>query len=216
MGYKSVLRSMNAASNRYDRERQKQANNLRKEYERQIKKIMALEDKKSKIMAELAKVYASGKLTSEQFDELSQREQHIGLDLIAIGGVPFITLAKRYVSGKIEKDEFERLCKHILPSDFVAEKEAIDKNFKDKLNKAKEFIDISTCEDGCQHCGRKGFFAFIKNYKGLNLCSKHRKELEAICMFQHNGYYFTVASIDVVQEGEGEFIMPVNLNPYML
>lgn len=216
MSYKSVLRSMNAASNRYEREKQRQANQVRRAYERHTKKVMALEDKKSKILAELAKAYAGGKLTPEQYNELSEREQYIGLDLIAVGGAPFVTLAKRYISGKIDKDEFERLCKHILPSDFIAEKESINRGGEDKQRMAKEFIDSCKGKEGCQHCGKKGFFAFVKNYKGVNLCARHRKVLEAICMYQHNGYYFTVEPIDVVQEGEGKFFMPVNLNPHVL
>lgn len=216
MGYKSVLRSMNAASNRYEREKQREQNQLHRAYERHAKKIMQLEDKKNKIMAELTKVYASGKMTPDKYDELIERENYISLDLIAVGGSPFVTLAKRYVSGKIDQDEFERISKHILPSDFVREKEFINIKFEEKQSQLTEFMNSCKIDEGCQYCGKKGFFAFIKKYKGLHICSKHIKELDNICVFKHSGYYFTVEPIDIMQEVKENFCLPITFNSNVL
>lgn len=212
MGYKSVVRSMNAAANRSAREREKIDRARQREYERQLKKIQKIEDKQQSIFAELKKVYAAGKIEKPEYTLLKLREKDIDLASIAVGGTPYATLAKRYITGKIDKSEFDCLILEVLPADFIEEKNLIDAQISDKQKEYKRFVSKCQFADGCKYCGKKGFFRFLGEYKNKTLCLSHRKELKQICTYSHYGTYFTVDPQDVIEIEKGHRSLNLQFN----
>lgn len=206
MGYKSFLRSMNAVANQAAKERDRVARIQRREYSRQLKAVDKIQEKQEAILAELKKTLATGKIDKLQYDLLKKREEDIDLARLAVGGAPFVSLAKRYITGKIEKQEFDSLAQDILPSDFLQELHKIENEMEEQQKAYKTFI--STCQDcnGCAYCGKKGFFKFVREYKGKKLCFVHQQELESLCIYSHYGYYFTVEPQDLTDAS------PISIN----
>jgi hypothetical protein len=207
MGYKSVLRSMGAASNRaakersrINRARQREIERVNRQLaayrERLNKKLAAHKEKLTKILQELEDVYAKGKVTKEEYTSLKSRASDIPLEYVIVGKQPFISLAKRYITGKIDKNEFDEVKKSILPSDFNAERENIGTKLKSLLENLEEFKN--SCKEAqkgyCQKCGSKRkIFNWVSKYEGFSLCRKCRKLLTAMQLYPaFNGKYFTV------------------------
>jgi len=199
MGYKSVIRSMNAASNRAAREQDRLERARHREYERRLKKAQKIQEKQDAISAELKKTFAVGKIDKSQYNLLKLREKDIDLASLAVGGTPFVALAKRYITGKIEKQEFDTLSNDILPSDFVQERHIIENDIEEKQKAYKAFVAACSHCAGCAYCGKSGFFKFICEHKGKNLCFIHRRELKKLCTYSHHGYYFTVEPQDITE-----------------
>ena len=193
MGYKSTLRSLNAAANKASRE----AERSRKKRERELEREKRTEEKRleklqksidrlhsdiEKIRHSLDELYTSGKVDKKEYENLGKRMNDITEDVLLVGKGPIRTLAKRYLTGKIDKDEFEQKKMDILPQEMINERLDIDSSLN-KLNRdIHEFIDESNIEnpDMCQHCGKKkSLLNWLHNYEGLRLCGRCRRLLKS-------------------------------------
>ena len=191
-----MLNSAVGASNRAERESEKNRKKELKEIEETQKKLTMVNEKMRKVVQALEDIYASGKINEDRYKKLKQREAEISIDLIAIAKTPGISLAKRYITGAIEKDEFEKIQKALLPEELFEEKRIISESINDLENELKDFRNNckNNDEDGCQFCGKKkSFLSPIKIEDGLKLCGKCKSQLLNIQNYKgFSGNYFTV------------------------
>lgn len=217
MGYKSVLRSVNAAANKASRDAERESRRIQKEKERLNKKIAAIEQKMEKIVNALNDQLAKGKVTQEEYTNLLERKADIGLDLIVFGKMPAVSAAKRYICGKIEKEEFKNICSSIVPSEVEMERSEIKKEYDEILSKIEDFKKScnSSSQDVCQKCGKKkSLLSPIKSVGDLNICGKCRKELRQLTDFRgFTGAYFFVDPHEIAIDGIDNCQLEVNIHP---
>lgn len=183
MGYKSVLRSLGAASRRAAREAERARKQSARARERFDKKAAAIYAKRDSVVDALEKEYALGKITAEEFQKLRGREGEIGLELIVLGKAAGIALGKRYLCGKIEKEEFERIRREIVPRGFFEESDQVLAGYNRQEKMVEEFRVRCSLQqsDICQQCGlAKNFFRRLSLVDNLLLCRTCKKELESI------------------------------------
>jgi hypothetical protein len=196
MGYKSTLKSLSAASNAAARESERNRKRLQREQERLDKKIAALEEKKAKITDSLNDQFAKGKIDKKRHEELLQREPEITFDLLIFGKSAATSAAKRYICGTIEKGEFESLCKSIIPTEVIEEKQEIADNYNKLIEDIKDFKNsCKERENECHKCGKKkGIFSPLSDVESVKLCGKCKREFKNLLNFKGvNGNYFYVA-----------------------
>ena len=197
MGYKSVLRSINSASNAAARESERNRKRLQREQERVQKKITKLEEKKAKISDSLKDLFAKGKIDKTEYTKLLKRDEDITFDILVFGKTAAASAAKRYICGKIDKKEFKALCEDIIPIEVIEEKQEIKDKYEKHIEKIKEFI--KTCEErdnACHKCDKKkGIFSPITDFEGVKLCGKCKRRLkELLSPKKLSGTYFYVES----------------------
>jgi hypothetical protein len=198
MGYKSIINSMQSAANAAAKESEREERKLQKEQERIERNLKKIEEKKEKIIIALNDLLANGKIDKEKYKELCKRKSEISTDLIVFGKSAAVSLCKRYVCGKIDKDEFKEICSDLISPDIINEKQEIINEYKNQLNKIKEFKNECkiNSEQECQRCGKKkSLFNPIKEIDGLKLCGKCKQDLQSLLNFkEYNGEYFYVES----------------------
>jgi uncharacterized membrane protein len=144
MGYKSVIRSVKSSVNKAVKEGQRQQKQQARVKERLSKKASVYDDKKESLVIALQREYASGKISQERFNELKNRENDIGLELLIFGQAAGIALGKRYICGKIDKPEFERIKREILPQGYFIERNMLAEGFTSR----KKAIEVF--KQGCR------------------------------------------------------------------
>lgn len=201
MGYKSILKSAVAASDKAAREAKQRERQDLKEIEKMQRKIATVNEKIRKVIQALEDIYAKGKIDEDQYKKLKQRESDISLDLIAIAKTPGISLAKRYITGAIDKDEFEKIQKDLLPPDLFEERRIIYESIGNIEKELKEFRDNckNDKENECRFCGKeKSLFSPLKIEDGLRLCGKCKSRLLNLQNYKgFSGNYFTVSPMKI-------------------
>jgi hypothetical protein len=196
MGYKSILRTVNASANRSIKEYEKKRRQEEREVERASKKIAKIKEKMEKIVESLNDQLAKGKIDNASYTKLLKRKNDIGLDLIVFGKTPAVAAAKRYICGKIEKDEFEKICSSIVPPNIIEEQLEIKNAYQKLLDEISKFK--KSCNQNhtnvCQKCGKeKSLFNPLKTVEHLILCGKCKRELNQLINFKGvTGEYFFV------------------------
>ncbi len=200
MGWRGAIRSINAASNRAAKERDRNLRFQAKETEKLSKKLQDIKDKKEKIKEALNNEYAAGKISSDQYALLSKRMEDISDELIIFGKVAGVTVGKRYVCGKIEKEEFEKLRSELVPAELYRERDlvlsqvgAIQKNITD-------FKKSCVQKDGfCSKCSKpKGLFRHLKEIDGMIVCGACTKNYEKLKYYNgFRGTYITANPCEV-------------------
>jgi len=195
MGYKSVIKSMSAASRAMQAEQDRENRRSAREDERIRKKVLKIGDKQESIINALKDLLAKGKISQDRYDELKSRENDIPIYLISIGKTPGVNLAKRYITGKINEKEFESLQKEILPEKIFKEINEIESRLDGKKKELKNLIgkiDRKGDSDYCQLCNKKkSLFSRLYSFYDFILCKgcvdsiKEAKTLEA-----YDGKYF--------------------------
>lgn len=189
MGYKSTLRSINAAGKRAEAD----ARRRKREKERQQKRQAKINEKMLKIFDELENLYAKGKIDKKEFDQLKKRQADISVDLVIFGKTPGVTLGKRYVTGKITQEEFDKMQADILPPEVYLEKEKIKAELYEIHMHQKSFRKDCKFDTGCARCGTEGsLINSVKDRGDENLCRKCFKIYRKLSNYRHDGEYYLV------------------------
>ncbi len=205
MGYKSVLRSLSAASNAANKSAAKRLRAQEKELEKVQGKVSKLEEKKAAILDALEDAYVKNKVTDEEYKALKPRMDEVGLDLLVFGSSPAVALAKQYVSGKIDQAEFQKKQMGILPEGLFSEREEIGNGFSEAEKKLEDFLSSCRKQDGvCYCCGaKKGFLKWLYLVDELQLCSGCKAKLAKLKKYNgFEGQYFSVRPVNLAEKGE--------------
>lgn len=200
MGWKGTLRSLETAHNQYQKQKQREEKAQQREFERHLKKLEKIEEKKEKVKVALNNDYASGKVSDEQYQELSLRLNKIPDELIVFGKTAGVTLAKRYACGKIDQEEFEKKCKDFVPTGFYSERKTIFDDISSRQSSIEHFKQSCEVVDKvCHKCGKKkGFFSPLRSVDGMSLCGRCSSEYKNIKSFPgFHGQYLNTGTCEV-------------------
>lgn len=187
MGWKGNLRKISSVSNQISRESEKQFKRQEREQARQAKNEMQINSALEKPIKELKKLLASGKIDTEKYSKLLDRQKDIERELFVFPDIrtAMANLGARYLTGKIDKQEFDILRDQIL-GDLAEDRKEFLKA-EEKLSNLLPNLNKDLNENKCISCGKLGkLFCPLKsmtigtNYKKitLNICNDCAKNLK--------------------------------------
>lgn len=175
---------------------------LRRLTERHEKKNQLIEERRSKPLHKLKELYASGKISKANYEDLAKRDKEITKDLVVFGKGAGVKLAERYISGKINTSEFINLKKELIfePEN---EKEEILNGYRETIKNVSDFVEKARANRSglkCNYCGKpKKFLSPLFSESDFKLCRSCRKQYNSLCQYSGiNGQYFSAdpAKID--------------------
>jgi hypothetical protein len=183
--------------------------------ERHAKKLQLAAERRNKPLDKLKELYAAGKITQAQFDELAKRDSDVTIDLMIFGRGSGVKLAERYLSGKIKEDDFESLKNELLgPPE--AEKDSIIEGYKAAAKDVSDYIEKARSQkstDFCNYCGKKkGFFSPLHAMYDFRLCGTCKKQFSSLQRYDgFNGQYY--ASASAIIEPDIKNSLELNIQP---